>query len=289
MNSKPKSKPKNRTIIGIVCMVLAVAITFLIAPAVNKLTTDTVEVVRLSTDVLQGSKISEGQVEIVKMKTDTVPSGAFTQTAEVVGKYAASNLYAGDCLTKAKVTGNSNTADDTFMSLNGQKYAMSFTIDSFAAGLSGKLKNGDIISLVIMDKSTGKSIMPAEFKYVKIITTTTAGGVDQDKVVKNDDGSYEPPSTVTLLVNATQARLLAEYEESTINCVLVYRGTVENANKFLEKQDAYFATKGEGGQTTDTSTATETSSGKDIIQQANDIINNKADYYDVNEAVKNNG
>ena len=287
MNSKPKSKPKNRTIIGIVCMVLAVAITFLIAPAVNKLTTDTVEVVRLSTDVLQGSKISEGQVEIVKMKTDTVPSGAFTQTAEVVGKYAASNLYAGDCLTKNKVTGNSNTADDTFMSLNGQKYAMSFTIDSFAAGLSGKLKNGDIISLVIMDKSTGKSIMPAEFKYVKIITTTTAGGVDQDKVVKNDDGSYEPPSTVTLLVNATQAKLLAEYEESTINCVLVYRGTVENANKFLEKQDAYFATKGEGGQTTDTST--ETSGGKDIIQQANDIINNKADYYDVNEAVKNNG
>ena len=281
---------KNRTLIGIICMVLAVAITFLIAPLVNKLSTDTTEVVRLREDVLQGSKINEGQVEIVKMKTDTVPSGAFTETAAVVGQYAASNLYAGDCLTHAKITRNANTADDTFMSLNGQKYAMSFTIDSFAAGLSGKLKNGDIISLVVMDKNSGKATMPAEFKYVKIITTTTAGGVDQDKIIKNDDGSYDPPSTVTLLVNATQARLLAEFEERTINCVLVYRGSEENANKFLEKQDEYFATKGDSDEQTEDNKPTETEKGgTDIIKQANDIINGNADYYDVNEAVENNG
>ncbi len=235
---------KNRTVIGIICIIIAVAITFLIAPAVNKLTTDTTDVVRLRENVLQGSKISGNQVEVVKMKTDTLPKGAITNINDAIGRYAASALYAGDCLTIAKIMGKSNTADDTFMALNGQKYAMSFTIDSFAAGLSGKLKNGDIISLVVKDKNSGKSIMPAEFKYVKIITTTTSGGVDQDKIVKNDDGSYEPPSTITLLVNSVQAKLLAEYEEYTINCVLVYRGTSENAQKFLDKQEEYF---GNGG------------------------------------------
>ena len=83
--------------------------------------------------------------------------------------------------------------------------------------------------------------MPASFKYVKVITTTTSGGIDQDKIVKNDDGSFEPPATITLLVNAIQAQLLADYEEGTISCVLVYRGSAENAQKFLDTQDEYFA------------------------------------------------
>ena len=42
---------KNRTVIGVICMVVAVAITFLIAPIVNRLSTDSSEVIRLASDV----------------------------------------------------------------------------------------------------------------------------------------------------------------------------------------------------------------------------------------------
>lgn len=230
---------KNRTLIGILCMVLAVVLTFVISPFVSKITTDTVEVPRLCAEVQRGSKIADGNIEMVSVKKDTLPDNVITEKNQIVGKYACSTLYAGDYVTSAKITVKANTADDTIYSLNGSKFAMSFTIDSFAAGLSGKIQNGDIISLVVKD-SSGKSIMPASFKYVKVITTTTAGGVDQDKIVKNDDGSFDAPATVTLLVNATQAQLLADYEEGTISCVLVYRGTEENAQKFLDTQDEYF-------------------------------------------------
>ena len=48
---------KNRTIIGIVCMILAVAMTFAIAPVVNRLTSDTTTVVRLKQEVGRGTKI----------------------------------------------------------------------------------------------------------------------------------------------------------------------------------------------------------------------------------------
>ena len=61
---------KNRTIIGIVCMILAVAMTFAIAPVVNRLTSDTTTVVRLKQEVARGTKITEDQVETVKVKTD---------------------------------------------------------------------------------------------------------------------------------------------------------------------------------------------------------------------------
>ena len=61
---------KNRTIIGIVCMILAVAMTFAIAPVVNRLTSGTITVVRLKQEVGRGTKITEDQVETVKVKTD---------------------------------------------------------------------------------------------------------------------------------------------------------------------------------------------------------------------------
>ena len=61
---------KNRTIIGIVCMILAVAMTFAIAPVANRLTSDTTTVVRLKQEVGRGTKITEDQVETVKVKTD---------------------------------------------------------------------------------------------------------------------------------------------------------------------------------------------------------------------------
>ena len=174
---------KNRTIIGIVCMILAVAMTFAVAPLVNRLTSDTTTVVRLKQEVGRGAKITAEQVETVKVKTDTMPQGVYVNTADVIGKYASSTLYAGDILTKAKLTKDANSADDVFATLDGSKVAVSVTIDTFAAGLSGKLQNGDILSLIVVDKNAGTSSIPGELKYMKVITTTTADDRRQTRLI----------------------------------------------------------------------------------------------------------
>ena len=278
---------KNRTVIGVICMVVAVAITFLIAPVVNRLSTDTSEVIRLATDVKQGVQITADHLEVAKVKTDTVPAGTLNDPKDIIGKYASSALYAGDYLTATKLTGEANTASDVFASLDGSKVAVSVTIDTFAAGLSGKLENGDVISMIVVDKNTGKASIPGALKYMKVITTTTAGGIDQDSIVKNEDGSYEIPSTVTLLANTEQAKLLSKYEaDTTLTVALVYRGTAENVKKFLDKQDEYFTNLDPDKEETEDTTEI-TVSGDDIVQKANDIINGNADYYDVEEATKN--
>ena len=265
---------KNRTVIGIICMVLAIAITFIVAPVVSKLTTDSVSVPVLKNDIGRGAKITSSDIELVNINSEAINSNVITDQTKIIGRYAASTLYKGDFVTDSKLTSSANTADDVIYSLNGSKFAMSFTIDSFAAGLSGKLQNGDIISLVVKD-SNGKSIMPAAFKYVKVITTTTAGGVDQDKVVKNDDGTFDAPATVTLLVNETQATLLADYEQGTISCVLVYRGTAENAQKFLDTQDKYFGITVSKEETDDSSSDDSTENDKAISENndTEDITN----------------
>ena len=142
---------KNRTIIGIICLILATLVTFVVAPLINRLVEDTEEVVIILQDMKQGAQITEDMVELSSFPKGKIPAGAIRETKNVLGKYAASNLYAGDCMTQAKITADGNTAEDVFATLDGSKVAISVTVDSIAAAVSG-------IGLYISEK---KALNPA--------------------------------------------------------------------------------------------------------------------------------
>ena len=57
---------KNRTIIGVICLVLAIIVTFVVAPLINRLADDTEEVVIVLQDIKQGSIITEEMVELAE-------------------------------------------------------------------------------------------------------------------------------------------------------------------------------------------------------------------------------
>ena len=233
---------KNRTVLGLICILVALIITFAVAPLVNRVTDKRIDIVRMKNDVSQGYKISEEDIELVSVGAYNLPSDIITQSSDVIGKYASCDLISGDWLTPNKLSETSDSADDIFRTLDGTKQAISITISSFAGGLSGKLENGDIISLIVYDKSLEEALIPPELTYVQVITTTTADGFDKDELSANDDGTYDLPTTVTLLVNSEQAKLLTMYENTAkIHADLVYRGDDETAKKFLDAQDEYFA------------------------------------------------
>ena len=224
---------KNRTIIGIICIVLALVVTFAVAPLVNKIADYRTDIVRLTGDVVQGHMISDTDIEVVTVGSYNLPTDVITKKEDVLGKFAAVDLKKGDYLLPSKVTSVSDSADDVFRTLDGTKQAISVTIQSFAGGLSGKLENGDIVQLAVYDNDTGKAILPGAFTYMKVITTTTDGGFDKDEVPVNDDGTVELPSTITLLANSAQIKLLVEYE----NCLYNYqidKNTVENGTFVIE-------------------------------------------------------
>jgi len=230
---------KNRTVIGIVCIVLAVAVTFVVSPLVNKISDQKTEVVRFTADVGHGVKITEEHIELAEISNSALPDKPLKTKDAVVGKYATADLFKGDIATESKVTDNANTANDIMASLKGDKIAMSITINSFAGGLSGKLENGDIVSIYVTDKDEVTEV-PAALKYVKVITTTTSGGIDENDVIENEDGGFELPTTITVLVTVEQAKILANYEENAVmHVALVYRGDDATADKFLKVQDEY--------------------------------------------------
>lgn len=231
---------KNRTIIAAICIVLAIVMVFVVSPLVNKLTTDSTDVVRLSKNLTRGTQITSEHLEVVSVKRDTMPGGIISDPNLIIGKYAATDLFAGDYLTNEKIAGEANSADDVFADMNG-KVAISVPLDSFAGHLSGKLQNGDIIRFYIRNTDLSAStFVPGALQWVKVVTTTTGGGIDQNEIVENEDGTYEMPATATILVNETQARILAEYAAtSEIHLALIYRGTAEKAQEYLRRQDEY--------------------------------------------------
>ncbi len=146
-----------------------------------------------------------------------------------------SDLYAGDYILKDKLTGTEKTAKDLLENLGSGKKAISVTIPSFGNGFSGKLRTGDIVSIIVYDNTENRAFTPKELQYVKVITTTTSQGVDHEDV---EDGTQ--PVTITFLVNAEQAELLSLYDKTgSLHVALEYRGDSETAAKYLAEQDKY--------------------------------------------------
>ena len=62
--------------------------------------------------------------------------------------------------------------------------------------------------------------------------------MDENDVQPNEDGTFELPTTITVLVSVAQAQDLANYEEiATMHVALVYRGDEETAQQFLMQQE----------------------------------------------------
>lgn len=230
----------NRTIIGIVCLAVALAICFGIAPLVNKISDGKTTVVRMVSILPRGSMINAYDIEVVEVGSHNLPSGVITKAEDVVGTYCTTDLYKGDYLFSQKITSDHNSASDILGALDGNKKVISVTIESFAQGLSGKLETGDIVSVIVYNAKEGEAYTPPELNYLKVVTSTTSKGIDKADVTDNTQ-----PVTVTFLVNKEQAEMLALLEQTaTIHFALEYRGDPATAQRYLDRQEDYF---GKGG------------------------------------------
>ena len=232
---------KNRTVLGVVCIVLSLIICFAITPLFNAAKENTTEIVRMKKDVKIGQEITEKDIEIVEVGAYNLPADVLKKSEDVVGKYVSSELLAGEYVLPEKISDTPASENAYLYNLTGEKRAISVTIPSFAGGLSGKLISGDIVSVIAVDyRESGETVVPDELQYVEVIAVTDKEGYDEDEVVVTADGEEEPdlPETVTLLVTPAQANILAELEaDGEIHLSLVYRGTADNAQKFISAQE----------------------------------------------------
>ena len=234
---------KNRTVLGVVCIALSLIICFAITPLFNASKSSTMKIVRIKNDLKIGQEITSKDIEVVEVGAYNMPSEVVQKSEDVVGKYASAEMIKGEYVLAAKISDTPASENAYLYNLTGEKRAISITIPSFAGGLSGKLISGDIVSVIAVDyKEKGETVVPEELQYVEVIAVTDKKGNDDETVTVKPDGKEETelPETVTLLVTPEQANILAELEaEGEIHVALVYRGTAENAQKFISAQEKF--------------------------------------------------
>jgi len=230
---------KNRTVVGVICIVLSLFICFGITPLFNKGISQKTEIVRVAKEIIAGDEITKDMVQTVEVGGYNLPENVIKNQDTVVGSFALADMSVGDYILNTKLSETPAAENAYLYNLDGRRQAISITIKTFANGLSGKLQSGDIVSVIAPDyRKQGATVIPPELKYVEVISVTASSGYDANTGEQEENiDERELPSTVTFLVTPQQGNILAELEENgESHLSLVYRGIPENTKKFLDMQ-----------------------------------------------------
>ena len=255
-------KTKNHTLIGIISIIIGLLTAFVLTPLYGGILEKQEEVVRVK------EKITEGEL-ITADKLETVNVGAYGLSPDVVksidgitGKYAKTDFYKGSYITGEGLSDVALEEDTYLNDIPEDKYAISITIQSFAAGLSSKLLKGDIVTIITKKGEGDEAVteIPRELTYVEVLSTTEEDGEDKEnngkEVKKEDDTKAKKKlATITLLVNSLQAEELASFENQRgIHVALKCRNNEKLKKELLDEQDKIFKEMEESADGTDKNT-----------------------------------
>jgi len=190
-------KLNNRFIFGILSIALAAVIAFIAIPTISRQTSGTTEIVRVTQPVRRGEPITSKNIELIEVGKYNLPSNIAKSEEDVIGKYAAADLAAGDYILSSKVSFTPISSDIFLDNIPSGKVAISLTVKSLASGLSDKLQPGDIIRIYHY-KDEARDF--PELQFVKVLSVTDSKGVNvyysQELA---DDEEKRQSATITVL------------------------------------------------------------------------------------------
>lgn len=219
---------KNRIFLSIVCLVLAGVVAFMVIPAMYADKEALITVLRVAKPVLKGELIEQTALESVEVGAFNLPDGIILDAAEIIGKYAQTDLSKGDYIFSGKL-GN-HIFDKTLDELLSKGLRLvTVTVPSTAAGLSAYLKRGDIVTIAtfIPEKERitqdGAIYEPAQIIISPELSGLAVYGVEnaqtgdteqaREQKESGESTAADPvPKLVTLIVTQEQAVKLIEAE-----------------------------------------------------------------------------
>lgn len=136
---------RNKAFIGALCIILGLVVGFVLIPGSRDAQNASVQLVRATQDIPQGSCIDETMIEAVTVLASEVEL-AESRIEDFIGSYAATKIYTGDYLTMEKL--NPTAVDPIAAATDHGKMIVSVTVPSLAASASGIIQPGDVVMLM---------------------------------------------------------------------------------------------------------------------------------------------
>ncbi|RPF47721.1 Flp pilus assembly protein CpaB [Hydrogenoanaerobacterium saccharovorans] len=246
---EPKEKVpffKNKKKVGITLIVLSLLVMLVVSPLLNYFTSTEQAVTVIATqDIPKGTLIEDKMLAKVEVPAAALLPIHLRGQEQAAGQYAKTDIAKDEMISTPKLSETTPFDDSYLYKLPEGKKAMSVTISSLAAGLSGKLRQGDIITLYANldtkeDKEDYTAILLPELTYLEVLAVTNADGYDITKAVEQSELEDALSATVTVAVDDLQAAKLAGLEvNGKVYAALVTRGDKERAVQLLSVQDNY--------------------------------------------------
>jgi len=239
---------KNKLFLGILCIAAGLLIGFVAMPKIQSGAAETVSTVVLKQPVQAGTQITADMVGMAHLPKDICPN-ALSEAADAVGKYAVTNLYAGDCLSAAKLSSSPEAGNPMTVAAAKGKLVVSVTLPNLAAGVSARLLPGDIVTVMATPKNAGQSLglepgteqtkrtdvtaIVSGLEYLEVCMVTTGDAADaRVSASPAKDEKNALPVTISFYVTKEQALKLAELEQTgVIHLAFVARG--EAASQYI--------------------------------------------------------
>lgn len=242
---------KSKLLIAALCILISAVIVWQVSKYAES-SKDVTKIIKLTTQVEPNVEIKENMIREVEAGKFNLPNGLINDRKDIIGKYSAETIYPDDILFPVKFKDKADMPDQFLYELKPEQVAVSVSIKTLAAGMSGKLMPGDIVSVLVYKKGDyqeggtpeGEVVEYPDLKYVEIgaINNNKAQdlGVETKDVMKDESTTSMDtiiPATVTLLVNERQAKTLAMADNTGV-IHIVFRGRGSAAADMLSKNAA---------------------------------------------------
>ena len=266
---------RNRFLIGLLCIGLGLAVSLLAIPKLTQeRAPDMVPALRLKVDVPAGEQINADILEAIAVDKNIIPDSVITSPESVSGQFAAADLFAGDYLTSVKVRTQQDDLDYLKTATDKGLRLVSITLPSLAAGVSGKVLPGDVISIMALMKTqnadasqtldpepisdsddqgsvssdssenavkssgqyqTDMQIFP-ELKYLEVFSLSASDGAEASVSSQPEEEEKNIlPVTLTVFATEQQALLLADLESNAIIHISRVAGS-DQAATFIDSE-----------------------------------------------------
>lgn len=213
-------------------LLVAALIAFVAMPMINKATRATREVVRIKQSIAENVQITADLLSVVEVGDYNLPTDVITDPNAIIGKFAATDLVPSDNLVPGKFKDYRSATDEFLYEITDENLvAISVTVGELNTQVSGKLQQGDIVSVYVVgrDSVTGEygAVLHDELKYMYIDALVNSSGEDITA------STNKMISSVVFSCTESQARKLITLQ-STGALYLVHVGRGDDARQLYE-------------------------------------------------------
>lgn len=215
---------KSKIFLGIICLVLAAVIAFLLLPRFYASKSNTTQAIKVTQDIPVGTVITNEMVAQVEVGAYGLPDNVARTTENIIGMVASENMYTGEFLTGARLLTEAEYAAQVAEQTKGLENGYCLVTVEFpttSAGVASILRGGHIVDVHECIENEDDSISVEkvlESMYIydvlnKDLESLTKLDEKLAEAIVEDDTDYDfQPAFVVFRCTITQAQTLIRLE-----------------------------------------------------------------------------